>query len=131
MPEKRLLQFVILLAGCVPVAAGLLGALEGAAFMGGGLGPGGDSQFRYLSGLLLGIGLVFWGCIPSIGRRTETVRALAIVVVMGGLARAVGWISHGDPGASRWALIMELGVTPLICLWQARIARLDAGPARS
>src|SRR5579875_4036643 len=131
MPEKRLLQFVILVAGCVPVVAGFLGALKGADFMGGGLGPGGDSQFRYLSGLLLGIGLVFWWCIPSIERRTETVRALAVVVVAGGIARAFGWIDHGDPGASRWALIMELGVTPLICLWQTRVARLDERRAQS
>ena len=65
MLEKRLLQAAILLAGFVPVTAGAFGAVDGAAFVRGALGPAGDSQFRYLSGLLLGIGLVFWGAFPA------------------------------------------------------------------
>jgi hypothetical protein len=121
--EKRLLQLAILVGGIVPVSAGLEGALRGTRFLGAWPGRGADSHFRYMSGLLLGIGLVLWGCIPTIERRTTIVRSLTLIVVIGGLSRLYGWIAVGDPGKIRWALVMELGVTPLICLWQTRIAR--------
>ena len=121
--EKRLLQLAILFGGIVPVYGGFEGAVRGTRFLGDYPGRGADSHFRYLSGLLLGIGLVLWGCIPTIERRTAIVRTLTAIVVLGGLARLYAWIVAGDPGTIRWALIMELVVTPLLCLWQMRIAR--------
>lgn len=121
--EKRLLQLAILIGGIVPVSAGLEGALRGTRFLGAWPGQGADSHFRYLSGLLLGIGLIMWGCIPTIERRTTIVRTITAIVVTGGIARLYGWIVAGDPGTIRWALGMELVVTPLLCLWQARVAR--------
>jgi hypothetical protein len=121
--ERRALQIVILLAGLVPVLGGGVGAVMGEAAFGSWAGAGEDRHIRYLSGLLLGIGLVFWGCAPSIERRGEVVRVLTGIVVIGGLARLGGVLTHGDPGRMRWTLVMELVVTPLLCLWQARIAR--------
>jgi hypothetical protein len=122
--EKRALQVTIAAAGLVPVTAGLAGALEGPAFLGEAAGQAGmDSHFRYLSGLLLGLGLAFWACIPHIERRTVLVRALTLIVVGGGLARAYGLFRSGWPGTGMaTALAMELAVAPLICLWQARVA---------
>ncbi len=125
--EKRLLQLAILIGGIVPVSAGIGGALRGTRFLGRWPGQGADSHFRYMSGLLLGIGLVLWGCIPTIERRTTIVRTLTLIVVLGGLARLYGWIVAGDPGTIRWALGMELAVTPLLCLWQTRVARTAGG----
>ena len=121
--EKRLLQLAILVGGVVPVSAGFEGATRGASFMGRWPGQGADSEFRYLSGLLLGIGLLLWGCVPTIERRATIVRTVTFFVAIGGLSRLYGWIVAGDPGKSRWALGMELVVTPLICLWQTRVAR--------
>lgn len=115
---RRLLQGAVALAGCVPVYAGLEGVLRGPHAGGASL----DSHFRYLSGLLLGLGLAFWSCIPRIERRTALFRVLALIVVCGGLARA--WSLHevGLPGPGmRFALLMELGVTPALCLWQGRL----------
>ncbi|MBV8593685.1 MAG: DUF4345 family protein [Caulobacteraceae bacterium] len=123
--ERRALQLAILLAGCVPVLAGGMGALRGLAFVGDPAAAGADNHFRYLSGLLLGLGLLMWGCVPTIERRGAIVRVVTVIVVVGGLCRALGWAIAGNPGAMRWALLMELVVTPLICLWQGRIARLD------
>ncbi|HEX4098452.1 MAG TPA: DUF4345 domain-containing protein [Caulobacteraceae bacterium] len=118
--ERRLLQLTILLAGFVPVLAGIWGAA-------GGLhapGVAADSQTRYLSGLLLGIGLCFWGCLPRIERRGAEVRILALIVVVGGLARLVGALCTGAWGpAVALPLVMELGVTPLVALWRERIER--------
>jgi len=120
--ERRALQIAILLAGCVPVLAGGAGVWHGAAAFGPWPGASADSHVRYLSGLLLAIGLIYWGLVPSIERRGDAVRLLTLIVFVGGLARLAGVLFVGDPGAMRWALIMELGVAPLLCLWQARIA---------
>jgi hypothetical protein len=55
------------------------------------------------------------------------VRLLTAIVFIGGLGRLLGDVLHGFPkGPMTWALGMELVVTPLICLWQARVARATA-----
>ena len=122
--ERRLLQAAVLLAGTVPVSAGAAGVLFGAAlFTNGSTGADLDSHVRYLSGLLLAIGLVFWSRIPTIERRPCLFRLLAGIVVVGGLGRLVGVLLARSPSLSIFAaLAMELVVTPLLCVWQARIA---------
>jgi hypothetical protein len=136
--ERRLLQLAILLAGIVPVFGGGAGVILGAQAFGDWPGAAGDSHARYLSGLLLAIGLSYWACVPTIERRGEIVRLLTLIVFVGGLARLTGIFVSGDPGPTmRWALVMELGVAPVLGLWQVRVARerpapgLDAAPQRS
>jgi hypothetical protein len=124
--ERRLLQIAVAMAGVVPIAAGLAGVLRGAL----GEGAAFDNHFRYLSGLLLGLGLLAWSLIPAIERRTAVFRALTFVVFTGGLGRLYAFYVMGDPGPMRWALLMELGVTPALCLWQARVASPSPAPAR-
>ena len=123
--ERRLLQGVIAVAGFVPVGAGLFGALLGSAMTGEGVrGADLDSHVRYLSGLLLGIGLAYWEVIPQVERRGSRVRLLTAVVVLGGLMRLVGFTLVGVPHAPMlFGLAMELVATPLVYLWQARLAR--------
>jgi hypothetical protein len=119
-----MLQIAIALGGLVPVGAGLAGVILGPAMLDQNLhASAADSHFRYLSGLLAAIGVLFWSTIPHIASRGPTVRLLTAIVVTGGLARALGLALH-DPMtlATGFALVMELGVTPLLCLWQARIA---------
>ncbi len=129
--ERRLLQMAMILAGAVPVAGGLLGAVEGARAFGAWPGAAADSHMRYLSGLLLALGLVYWTCVPGVERRGGVVRVLTVLVVAGGLARLAGALFVADPGSIRWTLAMELGVAPALWLWQARIAgRMDAPKAR-
>ena len=115
--ERRLLQLAIALAGLVPVAAGGWGALGGWHD---------DSHSRYLSGLLLGIGLTFWWTIPTIERRGAMVRTLAVVVFVGGLARLAAVAHTGASPAVSLPLVMELGVTPLLALWRERVERRQA-----
>ncbi len=123
--ERRILQGVIALAGFVPVGAGLSGALLGSAMTGESThNLDLDSHVRYLSGLLLGIGLAFWEAIPQIERYGRRVRLLTAIVALGGLMRLIGVFASGVPHAPMlFGLTMELVVTPLVCLWQARIAR--------
>ncbi len=83
-----------------------------------------DSHFRYLSGLLLGIGLVFWWMVPHIERHTALVRVLTVLVAMGGVGRLYGILTQGVPDAPMLGgLVMELVVTPLLCVWQSRVGR--------
>lgn len=125
--EKRLLQICVGLACIVPFAAGGSGIVESAGGVRGVADPVPidlDSHFRYLSGLLLGIGICFAACIPNVERKGFLVRALGLIVVVGGLARLLSLIDMGAPGPGhQFGLVMELGVVPLLVLWQARVAR--------
>lgn len=126
--ERRLLQRVVAVAALVPILAGLAGILLGmAGLTGDRLSVSADSHFRYLSGLLLGIGLLFWWTVPRIEEQGALFRFLTLVVVMGGLSRLLGLGLTGIPSlAMLGGLGMELVVTPLICLWQVRVANRAA-----
>jgi hypothetical protein len=122
--EKHCLQLTITLACLVPLCAGIMGIVKGAALFGQiGAGLELDSHFRYLSGLLLGLGLCFLSTVPSIERHAARFRLLTAIVLIGGLGRLAGCLIHGLPGhAMEAALVMEILVTPALCLWVGRIA---------
>lgn len=125
MHEVRLAQAAVALAACVPVLAGGAGIVLGDALLGtpAGANPALDSHVRYLSGLLLGIGLAFWSTVPALPRHHRRFALLTAIVVLGGLARLAALPAQGWPGAPMAAaLLMELVVTPLLFLWQRRIA---------
>ena len=126
--EKRLLQGATAVACIVPLAAGGQGVVESAAMIGDVERPlpiDLDSHFRYLSGLLVGIGIGFLACIKNIERKGSAYRLLAMIVVVGGLARLLSAVQFGLPGGGhRFGLIMELLVVPALALWQFRIERL-------
>lgn len=129
--ERRLLQAAVALGCLSPLYFGLRGVIEGPAML-AGMDPGQAppdllSHYRYLSGLFLGVGFVLLSCLPAIERRTARFRWTCAAVVIGGLARAFGMVTGDAPSAGHWlALAAELGVVPLLLLWQARVARLFA-----
>ncbi|HEX8238590.1 MAG TPA: DUF4345 domain-containing protein [Allosphingosinicella sp.] len=131
--ERRLLQAAVALGCAVPLLAGGSGMIHGPAFLHGvgeDVPADLDSHFRYLSGLLFGIGIAFASCIPRIEARTARFRLLAFLVVVGGLGRLLGLVSTGVPGAGHiFGLAMELGTVPLLVLWQARVAAVSAKTA--
>ncbi|HEX4028568.1 MAG TPA: DUF4345 family protein [Rhizomicrobium sp.] len=123
MLEKRLLQIAVAVAGLVPVAAGALGALRPELLI---AGPAHAlTHGAYLSGLLLGLGLAFWSLILAIERQGHAFGLLTGLVVLGGLARALT-----AARLDAWSLsvvlplVMELGVTPALWLWQRRVSSL-------
>lgn len=109
-------------AAClVPLLAGGAGALTGLGFLDTALPPAADSHARYLSGLLLGIGLLGLWCAQR-PRDRAPFAALTLIVVVGGLARLAGWVLAGVPPLSaQLPLIMELGVVPSLWVWQRRL----------
>lgn len=87
-----------------------------------------ESHFRYLSGLLLGIGLAFVFSVLDIQRRASLFRVLGMIVIAAGLARLTGVILLGLPGpAHLFGLAMEVGVMPALMLWLGRIDCLERG----
>jgi Domain of unknown function (DUF4345) len=126
MTERRALQIVVAVASLIPISAGAAGVLFGPAMVAiDGAPTSADSHFRYLSGLLLGIGIGFATTIPRIESHTARFRTLATIVVIGGLARLLSLWTRGVPDKPMLAaLVMELGVTPGLALWQARVASL-------
>lgn len=128
--ERTAFRIAVLVGGLVPVGAGAAGVAFGVDFVGGAAGPevvSLDSHVRYLSGLLLGVGIAFWAAAPRPEAHTARFRLLTAIVFLGGLARLQGLVLEGAPSVGmRFGLAMELFVTPALCLWQARIARRAA-----
>jgi hypothetical protein len=125
--EKRLLQIAFAAAIFVPIGAGLGGIAAGPQFADQGAGPAAtislDSHFRYLSGLLLAIGFGFASTIPAIETHAARIRLLTFIVFIGGLARLWSLNAAGvPPTPMAFGLAMELIITPILCLWQARVA---------
>jgi hypothetical protein len=121
--EKRALQVAVAVAALVPLAAGGAGAFNPALL--GFAGPSGlMTHAAYLSGLLLGLGLAFGSCIPGIETKGARFGLLTLVVVTGGLARVWTATRLGIWGLDvTLPLLMELGATPALWLWQRRVAR--------
>ncbi len=132
MIEKRLLQIVVAIACLVPLTVGGQSILHG---------PGGighlrdvpidlDSHFRYISGIFFGVGVAFATCVPAIERKGPRFRLLGALVVAGGLSRLVSLVAVGVPSRGHvLGLGMELGVVPLLMLWQWRFARSSLSPS--
>jgi len=133
MTERRLLQAAIALACLVPLTAGSLGVLREVTYIRGAVVTADlDSHFRYLSGIFLMMGMAFVSTIPAIETKGPRFRLLGAMVIAGGLSRALSWAMVGAPaGGHRFGLAMELGVVPLLMLWQARVARNGAARNRA
>ena len=121
--ERKLLQQAVAIVATIPVATGLYGVLFGQALTGDAVSISAESHFRFLSGLLLGIGLCFWSTLPRIEEHTSRFRLLTLLVVIGGLGRLIGLALTGLPSLFMvGGLIVELVVAPFLCLWQTRVA---------
>lgn len=113
-----MLILAIRLACLVPILGGGTGAVLGVAALEEAGGPATDSHLRYLSGLLLGLGLCAFWCAGDLPRRGTIFSGLCAIFVLGGLARALGLAMEGvPPWPHVLALGMELAVVP--ALWLA------------
>jgi len=125
--ERRLLKVAVALACLIPLGAGTAGVVLGPAVIESDIAGdylGLESHFRYLSGLLLGIGIAFAASIPTIERRSELFTALSLLVIVGGLARLWALLVYDMLAMSHvLALVMELAVVPLLFFWQKRVGQ--------
>ena len=120
----RSLQVAVALGSLVPIGAGAAGMLLGPRMVGAVVVGSADldSHFRYLSGLLLAIGLGYVSTIPRIETQGSRFRLLTWIVVVGGVGRLLSLLSIGPASpVMTAALVMELVVTPCLALWQYRV----------
>ena len=120
--ERKLLQIAFALAGLVLIVFGLAGVFFGANFVDLSGNVEIDSYFRFLKGVLLGIGLIYWSSIPDIARHGERVSLVTFILVLGAVPRLLAVISHGVPTiGSLVGLAGELIFAPLLWLWHQHV----------
>jgi hypothetical protein len=120
---RRALQIAVAIASLVPISAGLAGIVLGPVMLNVAAGADLDSHFRYLSGLLLGVGLGYASTIPRIETHEARFRLLTGIVILGGLGRLFSLLAIGMPSqVMAAALVMELLVTPALAMWQHAVA---------
>ena len=122
--ERRFLQIAFALAGLVLVGFGLAGVFFGANFMDLSGNVVMDSYIRFLKGMLLAIGLIYWSSIPDIERHGERISLITFILVLGAVPRLMAVIGHGVPTIGILvSLAGELIFAPLLWLWQRHVAR--------
>ena len=87
--------------------------VDGPGFIASGDGgsPELDSQFRYLSGLLLAIGLGYLASVPRIEEHSRRILLLTGIVVTGGIGRLIGALARGQSSmVTAGALTLEATV---------------------
>ena len=121
--ERKLLQIAVALAGLAAVGFGLAGVLFGTTFMGLSDDVVIDSYVRFLKGMTLAIGGVYWSAIPNIERHGERISLVTLILVGGAAARLLAVVSHGVPTMGiLFSLVGELIFVPLLWLWQRHVA---------
>ena len=121
--ERKLLQIIVALAGLAAVGFGLAGVLFGTTFMGLSNDVVIDSNVRFLKGMTLVIGLIYWSAIPNIERHGERISLVTFILVGGAMARLLAVVSHGVPTMGiLFGLAGQLIVVPLLWLWQRHVA---------
>ena len=128
--ERKLLQIGFTIAGLVLVGFGFAGVFFGADFadMSGNMVM--DSYVRFLKGMLLGIGLIYWSSIPDIERHGERVSLVTFILVLGAVPRLLAVIGYGVPTIGILiSLAGELIFAPLLWLWHRHVAAVAQGSA--
>jgi hypothetical protein len=129
--QKRALQVCVAVLAAIPLGIGAAGVATGTNYL-GATGPtiDLDSHFRYLSGIFMALGMVFYSCVPNIERKSARFGLAASLVFVGGIGRLVALLALGPP---TWPHLMglglELGVVPALALWQRRLVRLASASA--
>ena len=122
MAAFRILSFLI---GFIPLWFGVNGVFFGAAeHMGADtFSIAMDNQYRYLSGVYIGVAaMIFYGA-GDIRKRAMLFRFAMLFFFIGGLARVVSYLTVGPPPTEQFAAMFVEILSPLLLLWQAKVLR--------
>ena len=127
-------RIVTILVGLIPIFFGISGLLGGAS----GVVPEPqlyelpeinalDSQYRYLAGTYLGIGLMIiysaLGPPAEMRAKRHLFRFAMMAWFLGGLGRTISWMMVGEPaGWQVSGMAIEL-LAPLLIIWQMRVLK--------
>ncbi len=118
-------RFVTILIGLIPLWFGLNGIFFGAAEHMGAepFSTGMDNQYRYLSGVYIGVALMIFYSAGDVRRRMDLFRFAILFFFIGGCARAISYLTVGPPATEQLgAMVVEL-LSPLLLLWQTKALR--------
>ncbi|WP_211912045.1 DUF4345 domain-containing protein [Tardiphaga alba] len=126
--ERTLLQIALAIAGLVAILFGLTGVLFGTSLSGvATIGVTMEGYVRFIKGVLIAAGLIYWSAIPHVEKRGERIAVVSFILMFGAAGRLLAVIGHGFPTVGLLvSLIGELVVVPLIWLWHRRLVRHGA-----
>lgn len=125
--EHHMIAFriVTILIGFIPLWFGMNGVFFGSAehMAGEPFSSAMDNQYRYLSGVYIGVALMIFYSSGDVRRRGDLFRFAIIAIFIGGCARAVSYLMIGAPPTEQIAgMVIEL-LAPLLLLWRVRAVR--------
>ena len=118
-------RIATILVGLIPLWFGVNGVLFGAAEHMGGepFSTAMDNQYRYLSGVYIGIAAtIFWSA-GDVKGRALLFRFAILSVFIGGCARVISFLTIGLPPTEMVAGIFVELLSPILLFWQARVIR--------
>lgn len=125
--ERFFLQIATAFSALVLLGLGISGVMLGVQFLHGAGTITVDNYFRFLSGMVAAIGIVFLISVPHVERYRERFAILTFAIVVGGFAHLYSVSLHGIPSlGTLFGLFMELVYAPLLWLLQRRVARRAA-----
>lgn len=125
--ERLFLQIATTVSALVLLGIGLCGVTLGVQFLHGVGTITVDNYFRFLSGVIAAIGIVFLISVPHVERHRERFAILTFAIVIGGLAHLYSVSLHGIPSVGTlFGLFMELVYAPLLWLLQRHVAKRAA-----
>lgn len=120
---KRGLQITMAVLSLIPLLSGLTGLWRGAArhVPADQITPALDNFIRFQSGIYLVIFMLVWWLIPNVEKHTSVFRIAILAIFIGGIGRAISYITIGPPPSMMvGAMVLEFSV-PLLVLWQAKL----------
>lgn len=131
MTAKRTLQTIVAILAVVPIITGIWGIIPpGVAdkyynIIVDASDPGNvllDSNYRYYSGIWLGLGITMLWVIPEIEKKLIVFRFISLMIFLGGIGRVVSMISFATPPALFVAFTLIELLFPLLLVLQKRAA---------
>jgi hypothetical protein len=125
---RRLLQALFAVLGATAIVTGTFSVLtgSGAQVEGAEAVPSVESELRFYAAFWIGYGAAALWVAPRVERETLAVRALAAILFIGGIGRAIAWIDAGQPHALYIVLLcLELLLPAVMLLGQRALANRE------
>ncbi len=118
-------RIVTILIGLIPLWFGVNGIYWGATEHMGAepFSNAMDNQYRYLSGVYIGVAIMIFRSAGDLRRRANLFRFAMLFFFIGGCARAVSYLTVGPPPTEQIAAMVVELLSPLLLLWQAKALR--------
>jgi hypothetical protein len=115
------------IVGLVAILFGVTGVFFGTSLSGVTLGVTMEGYVRFIKGVLIAAGLIYWSAIPRLEARGERIGVVSFLLVFGAAGRLLAVVGHGFPTVGLMvSLIGELVVVPLLWWWHRSYVRRSA-----